>query len=56
MLLLHAVVRVAKLVHENMQKHERASLCLREPAYNSFLSPVVREAKAVENPSVSDEI
>lgn len=45
MLLVNAVVVVAKLVHEYVQKHERPSLRLGEPARNAVFQAVVRNAK-----------
>lgn len=49
MLLLDAVEVVAKLVHEDVQKHEPASLSLREPTQDPILLSVVRNTQPLKN-------
>ncbi len=47
-LLMNPVVMVAKLVNKHMQKHEGASLRLRESAHDAILSPVVRNTEPLK--------
>jgi hypothetical protein len=56
MLLVNAVVMVAKLVHENVQECERSSLRFREPTYDALLLPVIRNTKPLKNMLVSIEV
>ncbi len=49
MLLVNAVEVMSKLVHENVQKHKRTRLSLREPTGDAILSTVVRQAEDLKN-------
>jgi hypothetical protein len=55
-LLVDAVIMVTKLVHENMQKHEGAGLCLSESAQDTFFASVARNAAPLKNLTVRLEI
>ena len=56
MLLVNAVVVVAKLVHENVQERERPCLRFREATRDTILQPVMRNAEPLENVPVKIKI
>ncbi|HEV8544214.1 MAG TPA: hypothetical protein VGR78_17635 [Verrucomicrobiae bacterium] len=49
MLLVDAVIMMPKLVHENMQQHERSRLRLRKSARDAILLAVIRNTERLEN-------
>ena len=48
-LLVNAVIVMAKFVHENVQKHKCTRLRLCEPTCNAILSAIVRQPERLEN-------
>ena len=57
MLLVHAVVMMAQLMHEHMQQHKRLSLSLGKPTHDDIaIDAVVRKTQALKDRLMRVEI